>query len=91
MRMLKLDNDTLEHIYTMILYHNRPLDTSMSAFRRLVKDVGIDLFPKYLKLREADGMSHNFIGDIPAVIKTISLSKERYIEMIGGKQRCYQY
>jgi tRNA nucleotidyltransferase (CCA-adding enzyme) len=85
METFKIDNNTRDNVYKIVRHHNRDLNTGMGAFKRLVRDVGIELFPKFLKLREADALSHNLFGELPDAIKNLSLAKERYIKILEDK------
>ncbi|MBP9995861.1 MAG: CCA tRNA nucleotidyltransferase [Lachnospiraceae bacterium] len=54
MRRLRFDNDTLYKVEKLVLNHDRDIETTRSAVRRAISQVGVDLFPLLLKVKQAD-------------------------------------
>ena len=54
LRRLKEDNGTIRVVTTLIRYHTDLPDRESAQVRRLMRDVGKDLFPLWLKVKEAD-------------------------------------
>lgn len=83
---LKFTNKQKEHILTLIKYHDSELyDIKMSHFKKLVNDIGIDLFPKFLALRQADAMAHLLNANENKFAAAISKAKERYAQILRTK------
>lgn len=59
MKRLKLDNDTMDYVYRLILFHDdRPPITEKNV-RRCINRMGRDLIPDLLDLRHADIMGQS--------------------------------
>lgn len=56
LRRLKFDNDTINMVSRLVLYHDygTDLDPSMKRIRRMVNKLGEDLFPAVFEVRYAD-------------------------------------
>lgn len=54
MRRLRFDNDTLYKVEKLVLNHDRDIETTRSAVRRAISQVGVDLFPLLLQVKQAD-------------------------------------
>jgi tRNA nucleotidyltransferase (CCA-adding enzyme) len=53
---LKYSNQVIKNVSTLVRTHMRPIDAGASGLRRLLRDTG-ELFPKWRKLKEADGLA----------------------------------
>ena len=56
MRRLKLDNDTMHKVRTLILYHDWWMKADEKEIRRALHTVGKELFPFLLDIQQADTM-----------------------------------
>ena len=54
LRRLKADNATIRTVTTLIRYHTDLPDRGAAQVRHLMRDVGKDLFPLWLQVKEAD-------------------------------------
>ena len=59
LRRLKLDNDTIADVSSLILYHDWRVEPSAGAVRRAVSKIGKDLFPLLLEVQLADTMAQS--------------------------------
>ena len=59
MRRLRMDNDTIRKVITLIRYHDWRLEPSQRAVRRAVNRIGRELFPLFLKVQTADTMAQS--------------------------------
>ena len=54
LRRLKFDNDTIEQVKRLVLYHDARPEANEKSVRRLMKKVGKDYFPDLLQVMGAD-------------------------------------
>ena len=54
MRRLKFDNDTLNKVTKLVLYHDYRMSATDKDVRHAINKIGEDLFPYYLEVRRAD-------------------------------------
>ncbi len=61
LKRLKLDNQTRERVVTLVAYHDRPIEATRPAVRRVLSRLGTEVFSQLMLLRRADNM-----GQAPA-------------------------
>ena len=56
LRRLKFDNDTVDRVTRLVLYHDYGIGTDLGikAFRRFLAKLGVENFEDYIMIREAD-------------------------------------
>lgn len=54
MKRLRFDNDTMHKVEKLIANHDRDIEPTKQAVRRAMNDMGEDLFPMLLMVKEAD-------------------------------------
>lgn len=54
MRRLRFDNDTMYKVERLVCNHDRDINTTKKAVRWAMNDIGADLFPMLLLVKEAD-------------------------------------
>ena len=54
LRRLKSDNDTRKSVVRLVRYHDREVRLTMPGVRKAVMEIGEDLFPLLLDVKEAD-------------------------------------
>ncbi len=54
LRRLKFDNDTVDKVSRLVLYHDQKISPTESGVRRAVNRMGEDIFPLVLLLHQAD-------------------------------------
>lgn len=54
LRRLKFDNDTIDKVTKIVLYHDREIALNDAGVRRAVNRMGEDIFPMILAVRRAD-------------------------------------
>ena len=56
LRRLKFDNDTVDRVTRLVLYHDYGIGTDLGikAFRRFLAKLGVENFEDYITIREAD-------------------------------------
>ena len=59
MRRLKLDNDTISKVKTLILYHDWRMRPEEREVRRAVSKVGAELFPYLMQVQYADALAQS--------------------------------
>lgn len=59
MRRLKLDNETIRSVKTLILYHDWRMQPDEKQVRRAVNLVGADLFPLLIRVQNADALAQS--------------------------------
>jgi len=75
MRRLKLDNDTIRQVHTLILYHDWRMEPSAKTVRRAVSVVGPDLFPLLIKVQTADAMAQSDYRRDETLVRIIRVSQ----------------
>jgi len=53
-RRLKFDNETIQIVSKLVLYHDYRMPQTKSAVRRAINKISMELFPMYLMIRRAD-------------------------------------
>ena len=59
LRRLKFDNDTMNKVAKMVLYHDYRMPAEAKNVRRAMNKIGEDLFPYYLEVRTADTLAQS--------------------------------
>lgn len=59
LRRLKLDNDTIDDVKTLILYHDWRVPAQKKAVRRALNKIGERLFPSFLLVQRADALAQS--------------------------------
>ena len=59
LRRLKYDNDTRKSVVKLVRLHDREVGLSRKSVRRAVIEIGEDLFPLFLEVKEADIMGQS--------------------------------
>lgn len=54
MKRLKFDNDTLNKVEKLVLFHDRKIELSKKSVRKMMNIIGSELFPYLLLVKEAD-------------------------------------
>lgn len=54
LRRLRFDNDTLGKVCKLVKYHDRKLSVKPEKLRRSIAEIGIDIFPLLLEVKQAD-------------------------------------
>ena len=54
LRRLKFDNETIQRVSKLVLYHDYRMPQTKSAVRRAMNKISMELFPMYLMVRKAD-------------------------------------
>lgn len=54
MKRLRFDSSSISTIKQLILYHDREIGESDKSIRKAVSDIGVDLFPALLLVKQAD-------------------------------------
>lgn len=54
LRRLKFDNDTIDKVTRLVLYHDYKIQPEKKYVRRAINKIGEDIFPDYLKVQRAD-------------------------------------
>lgn len=86
MTKLKFTNKQIEDIYKLVKFHDVDIrEVKNSTFKKTVNEIGIDLFPKFLKLRYADAMAHNLSNSCSNSIQALSKAKDRFAKILKDK------
>lgn len=59
LKRLKFDNDTLNKVTKLVLYHDYRMPATAKNVRRAMNKIGEDLFPYYLEVRRADVLAQS--------------------------------
>lgn len=59
LRRLKFDNDTLNKVSKLVLFHDYWMPATDKNVRRAINKIGEDLFPHYIEVRRADIMAQS--------------------------------
>ena len=59
MRRLRMDNDTIKKVVTLVRYHDWRMEPSQRAVRLAVHRIGRGLFPAFLQVQTADTMAQS--------------------------------
>lgn len=86
MDALKFTNKQKENILKLVKYHDYDVkEMKLPGFKRLINEVGIDLFPKFIDLRLADAYAHQLYTDVHMYIHSISKLKTYYMKILKTK------
>lgn len=90
---LKFPNTTRDTICKLIKYHDRELaDCSMPKFRVALAEIGVDLFPTLMKLRQADASAHKSLRDDSQSyfdstwVHRVSVAWNRYVQVLNNNE-----
>lgn len=59
LRRLKFDNDTMNKVVKLVQYHDYRMPAEPKNVRKAMQQIGKDLFPFYLEVREADTLAQS--------------------------------
>lgn len=59
LRRLKEDNVTLRSVTQLVLFHDRTCRLTEAGVRKVITEIGEDLFPLYLEVKEADSLAQS--------------------------------
>ena len=59
LRRLKMDNDTRRNVVKLVRMHDREIRLTEPGVRKAVIEIGEDLFPLYLEVKEADALAQS--------------------------------
>ena len=54
LRRLKYDNDTRQAVVRLVRFHDRKVRLTKPGVRKAVMEIGVDLFPLFIEVKEAD-------------------------------------
>ena len=77
MRRLKFDNATISTVSKLVLYHDRKIELNDYAVRKVMCEMGAEIFPLYLEVRMADTLAQS------------EYLRDEKIETIEGLRRIY--
>ncbi len=77
LRRLKLDNDTIQKVCTLIKWHDYRPEPEPVSVRRAMNKIGEELFPLYLEVQRADTLAQS------------TYRREEKLERLQGVCRCY--
>ena len=84
---LKFTNEQKDAIYKLVKYHDADIkNMKMPGFKRLVNNVGKEIFTKYLDLRYADSLAHKLYDKDLVFITSTSRAKEYFYKIINTKE-----
>lgn len=86
MRRLKLDNDTISTVRTLVRYHDYRISPSEKQVRKLIHAVGKDLFPLLICVQEADTMAQSEYMRIEKLQKIMQVAQTA--EKIFREDQC---
>lgn len=88
LRRLKFDNDTINMVYKLVMYHDygNSVEPTLQIVRRAVNKIGEDAFPALFQVKYADMMAQSdYLRD--EKLKRLESWKQLYAE-ICEKQQC---
>ena len=59
LRRWKFDNDTIRVVTHLVRFHNQPIEVDRKAVRYALHRIGVELFPSYLELVQAEIMAQS--------------------------------
>ena len=59
LKRLKFDNDTLNKVKKLVIFHDYYIPATAQNVRRAINKIGEDLFPYYIEVRRADIMAQS--------------------------------
>jgi tRNA nucleotidyltransferase (CCA-adding enzyme) len=88
LRRLKFDNDTINTVSRLVLYHDygNGVDADIRFVRRTVNKIGEDIFPKFLKIKTADVLAQSLYMREEKLDAIRKMSE--YYEEICRKNQC---
>ena len=78
LRRLKFDNDTMNKVVKLVLYHDYRMPATAKNVRRAMNKIGVELFPYYMAVRMADTLAQS------------EYLREEKMENLRDVQRCYE-
>jgi len=85
LRRLKFDNDTIQTVAKLVLYHDYRIPAQAPIVRKAMNKIGVDLFPLYLMLQRADTSAKSeYLRE--EKILAIEQVEKLYIQIIESKQ-----
>lgn len=78
LRRLKFDNDTLNKVVKLVLYHDYRMPAEAKNVRKAMNKIGEELFPYYLEVRMADTLAQS------------EYLKEEKLQNIRDVRACYE-
>ena len=86
MEVLKFSNSQKEIIHKYVLYHDYPFGScSYKKFKEKVVEIGEENFGQFIKLIEADALSHRLAMSTNFAIEGIWNIKSRYAKLLSEK------
>ena len=59
LKRLRFDNDTMGKVCKLVKYHDRKLSLKPEKLRKAIVEIGVDIFPLLLEVKEADMMAQS--------------------------------
>lgn len=59
LRRLRFDNDTINKVCKLVKYHDQKLSQKPSKLRKAIVEIGLELFPLLLEVKEADMLAQS--------------------------------
>lgn len=78
LRRLKFDNDTINKVVKLVLYHDYRMPAEAKNVRRAMNKIGEELFPYYLEVRKADTLAQS------------AYMQEEKLQNIEDVKQCYE-
>lgn len=85
MHRLKFDNDTLRKVTKLVFYHDLRMPATPRNVRRAMNQIGLELFPYYLKVRRADTLAQSMYMR-EKKLKNIQEMEETYEQILERRQ-----
>ena len=86
MSLLKFPNAEIERILKFVKWHDYQLaEASNKKFKQRIVDIGVEDFLAFLKLREADALSHALSAETSRAIDCVSICKDRFVRYLKEK------
>lgn len=85
LRRLKFDNDTMNKVVKLVQYHDYRMPAQPKNVRKAMNKIGVELFPYYLEIREADTLAQSEYKQMEK-LKNISGVKECYREILRREE-----
>lgn len=78
LKRLKFDNDTINKVVKLVLYHDYRMPAEEKNVRKAMNKIGEELFPHYLEVRKADTLAQS------------AYMQEEKLQNIEDVKRCYE-
>lgn len=78
LKRLKFDNDTINKVVKLVLYHDYRMPAEAKNVRKAMNKIGEELFPHYLEVRKADTLAQS------------AYMQEEKLQNIEDVKRCYE-